>query len=217
MPYSITTSYENRLEIVKLPDRTEFSIGEMYDLNGGLVRYKVIKYCYDNGGYIVVEDSGNIEMNSEAIDLETNYDPNTKGKYTINLQYKDSYYGYDEYSSPKASFCVNVVSSTVTTTQTTTSAYTMSSTSAATTTQPVVYNLGDPNKDGNVDATDASFVLSVYAIISTGGKSGLTQEQVKAADVNSDKKVDAADASDILSYYSYVSTGGKDDILTFLK
>lgn len=80
-----------------------------------------------------------------------------------------------------------------------------------------VYKLGDTNEDGKIDAKDASFVLGVYAILSTGGKSNLTAEQEAAADVNGDKKIDSKDASAILSYYSYTSTGGKDDILTFLK
>ncbi len=140
MPYSITTSYENRLEIVKLPDKTEFSIGEMYDLSGGLVRYKVINHCYDNGGYVVVKESENIEMISEDLDLTTDYNPNIKGKYTINLQYKKPYY-YNEYSMPKASFCVNVVSSAVATIKTTTSAST-----AATTTTSTTTNIGEENE-----------------------------------------------------------------------
>lgn len=82
---------------------------------------------------------------------------------------------------------------------------------------PEKYKFGDPNDDGKTDAKDASFVLGIYAILATGGDSGLTEEQEKAADVNKDGKIDSKDASVILSYYSYTSTVGKGDLETFLK
>jgi|GEM_PF-4477481 len=66
--------------------------------------------------------------------------------------------------------------------------------------------LGDFNGDGSVDAGDASEVLSLYALISTGGVAGPTDEQLSFGDVNSDGTVNASDASLILSYYSYVQT-----------
>ena len=77
-------------------------------------------------------------------------------------------------------------------------------------------SIGDINEDGKIDSSDASYVLGVYTLLSTGKKSGLIAEQEKIADVNFDNKIDSKDASAILSYYSYRSTGGKDDILTFL-
>ncbi len=77
-------------------------------------------------------------------------------------------------------------------------------------------SLGDANGDGTVDAKDASFILTEYSKLSTGGASSLTDEQKKACDVNKDSKSDAKDASAILAYYSYLSTGGTDDIDTFL-
>ena len=68
--------------------------------------------------------------------------------------------------------------------------------------------LGDVNKDGMVDASDASLVLVEYAILSTGGDKTLTGELEIVADVNSDGTVDASDASLILSFYAFLSTGG---------
>ena len=82
---------------------------------------------------------------------------------------------------------------------------------------PEKYKFGDPNGNGKIDSSDASFVLGVYAILATGGDAGLEEEQIKAADVNRDGKIDSKDASIMLSYYSYTSTGGKDDLETFLK
>lgn len=78
-------------------------------------------------------------------------------------------------------------------------------------------SLGDANGDGNIDAKDASFILSEYAKLSTGGESSLTETQKAASDVNGDGNTDAKDASAILAYYSYLSTGGKDLFKDFLK
>ncbi len=109
-------------------------------------------------------------------------------------------------------------SQTTSTTVSTASTVSSEATTASTVPiQPEKYDLGNPNGDGKVDAIDASFVLGVYAFLSTGGKSDITKQQEKAADVNGDRKIDAKDASAILSYYSYTSTGGKEDLETFLK
>ncbi len=78
------------------------------------------------------------------------------------------------------------------------------------------YYFGDVNNDGSIDSTDASLILSEYALVATTGKSILSEEQKLAADVNFDNIVDASDASLILSYYSYTSTGGTEPFETFL-
>ncbi len=108
---------------------------------------------------------------------------------------------------------------TSTTTTSTTSATTTSATTTVTTTvttPPVTtIPLGDPNNDGSVDAKDASFVLAAYSKSSTGGDSGLSDEQKKAANINGDALVDAKDASMILGYYSYISTGGTKTIAEY--
>lgn len=91
-------------------------------------------------------------------------------------------------------------------------------TSNVTPTEPLVptYVLGDVDGDGEVNSSDASSVLSAYAITSTGGDSGYTETQTLAADVNFDNSVDSSDASSILSYYAYTSTGGTGSIEEFL-
>ncbi|MBR3970083.1 MAG: hypothetical protein IKJ87_03295 [Ruminococcus sp.] len=67
---------------------------------------------------------------------------------------------------------------------------------------------GDVNMDGIVDASDASLVLSEYAVLSTGGETSFSSKQIAAANVNNDRAIDSSDASAILVYYSKVSTGG---------
>lgn len=81
-------------------------------------------------------------------------------------------------------------------------------------TSSLAYMLGDPNDDNNIDAKDATFVLSAYATLATGG--ALADEDKLASDVDRNGMVDSKDATAILSYYSYKATGGKDDIITFL-
>ena len=81
------------------------------------------------------------------------------------------------------------------------------------------FDIGDVNNDGQINAVDASSVLSYYAMISTNKDGGYTEEQKLAADVNNDGQINAVDASCILSYYAYVSTT-KEDIMSisdFLK
>ncbi len=76
--------------------------------------------------------------------------------------------------------------------------------------------LGDINGDSTVDASDASNVLAVYALVSTGKESELTEAQIAAADVNKDGSIDASDASLILAYYAYISTGGTGTLEEYL-
>ncbi len=69
--------------------------------------------------------------------------------------------------------------------------------------------IGDINKDGVVDSSDASEILMLYAQVSTGGDD-VSDETKAVADINDDGLVDSSDASLILEYYAYVSTGGTD-------
>lgn len=71
--------------------------------------------------------------------------------------------------------------------------------------------LGDPNGDGKIDASDASFVLGEYSHVSTGGISTLTTVEKNSADANKDGKVDSKDATYMLSMYAYNATS-KDKI-----
>ena len=71
-----------------------------------------------------------------------------------------------------------------------------------------VFDFGDVDNDGEINALDASEVLTEYAASATGGALELDFIQTKAADVNCDGAVDALDASEILGYYAYKATGG---------
>lgn len=68
------------------------------------------------------------------------------------------------------------------------------------------YVLGDVNKDGKINAVDASSVLAYYARTSTNQEGGYDDAQQLAADVNHDGVINAVDASNILSYYAYSSS-----------
>ncbi len=68
-------------------------------------------------------------------------------------------------------------------------------------------SLGDINHDSNIDAVDASNMLSAYAQKATTGDSGLKYGEFITGDVNYDGNVDAVDASLVLMYYADVQTG----------
>lgn len=76
---------------------------------------------------------------------------------------------------------------------------------------------GDIDGNGNIDATDASFVLAEYSVLSTSSTGTFTEAMIKSADVNGDGMIDAVDASVILGYYAYTSTGGTDTIEKYLE
>lgn len=102
-----------------------------------------------------------------------------------------------------------VPSSLVTDSSTSTATETSASTTDKTENDTQTTAIGDINKDGAVDSSDASEVLMLYAQVSTGG--GDISDEIKSvADINGDGLVDSSDASLILEYYAYVSTGGTD-------
>ena len=71
----------------------------------------------------------------------------------------------------------------------------------------------DSDKNGAVNAVDASSVLAYYARISTNQEGGYDEEQELAADVNHDGDINAVDASNILAYYAYTATT-KEEIMS---
>lgn len=79
------------------------------------------------------------------------------------------------------------------------------------------FSNGDVNGDGHTDASDASFILGVYSMLSTGQSPNLPEKQFNACDVNGNGLTDASDASEILSYYAYLSTGGTYNLSLFLQ
>ena len=61
--------------------------------------------------------------------------------------------------------------------------------------------------NGSVNSIDASEILRIYALISTGKQPDLSPLQFELADTNSDGDISSADASLVLKYYSAISTG----------
>lgn len=76
--------------------------------------------------------------------------------------------------------------------------------------------LGDVNKSGKIDASDASKVLAEYAELSSGENGSFTAAESAAADTNGDGLVSAIDASNILSYYAYLSAEGTLSLVEYL-
>ncbi len=68
------------------------------------------------------------------------------------------------------------------------------------------YGFGDVNADGAVDAVDASSILTVYALTSTGHRCKYIDAQKTAADIDLDGTVNSSDTSRVLAYYAYSST-----------
>ena len=91
---------------------------------------------------------------------------------------------------------------TTTTTPTTTTTVTTKANPDETT----EYKLGDVNNDRQINAVDASEVLTYYAMTSTNQNGDFDANQKLAADVDRNGRINAVDASNILSYYAYTST-----------
>lgn len=64
---------------------------------------------------------------------------------------------------------------------------------------------GDINSDSTVDISDASNVLSIYAMAAAGME--IASENAAAADINGDGKADLTDAGLILTYYAKTAAG----------
>lgn len=157
------------------------------------------------------------------------YEGTATQEYAEKYGYKFEPLGKYEPNTTTQSLVTTTSSQTTTTIPTTLTITSSTSTSATTsltttiittTTQPInKISLGDVNNDNQINAVDASSVLSYYAMISTNQDGGYDDKQKAAADVNHDGQINAVDASCILSYYAYVSTT-KDEILpleAFLK
>ena len=76
---------------------------------------------------------------------------------------------------------------------------------------------GDVDFDSNINALDASLVLSEYSSTSTGNDSLLSNPQKIISDTDLDGNINALDASYILSYYSHTATGGEGTFEEFMK
>lgn len=69
--------------------------------------------------------------------------------------------------------------------------------------------LGDVNKDGKVNATDAAMILQYAAMIAGGGDPGWDQDQITAGDVNRDGSINATDAARVLQIAAAQGAGHK--------
>lgn len=138
-----------------------------------------------------------------------------KDEYDENL---NSYLSKGEWQPIEFYSAEEIVATATTTTTTTTTATTTESTTAAaaTTIAPELRQSGDMDGDGFIDASDASSVLSVYALLSTGKEEDVTDDEIRIADVDGNGLADASDASTILSYYAHLSTGGSMSFEEFL-
>lgn len=76
---------------------------------------------------------------------------------------------------------------------------------------------GNINGDGEIDAIDASAILTAYASKAVGKGYGLTKEQQRMADVNHDGVIDAMDASVVLAYYADNATNVENDSVISFK
>ena len=65
---------------------------------------------------------------------------------------------------------------------------------------------GDVDGNGVINASDASIILHIYSVISTGRSLDFTQKELICADYNRDGFIDALDASAVLAYYAFIST-----------
>lgn len=66
--------------------------------------------------------------------------------------------------------------------------------------------VGDVNRDGYINAADASDVLMEYSLMSTGGKGTFSGYKQYTGDYDGNGRIDAADATEILQEYSRLST-----------
>lgn len=162
----------------------------------------IYDYWDEEKGYTICNSYNNATDKGNYLGVIRGYDDSTAQDYA-------DYFGRTFISLGAAPALTTTTTST-TTTSTTTS--TTSTTPAVTTTpaEPPVYSytLGDVNGDGAIDASDASLVLTEYAILSTGKMGDFSKNESINADLNKDGAIDAEDASLILSYYAYLQTGG---------
>jgi len=81
--------------------------------------------------------------------------------------------------------------------------------------------LGDVDLDKEINASDASAALRIYALYATGSDSEIaklySELQLKNADVDENGDINSSDASLILAFYAYESTGGTMKFEEYLK
>ena len=194
------------MQIMSYPTKTVYEWGEQLDLTGLTIQV----WTRDQYGNETANNNGNPYVVKDRRDIfsVTGYNSNVAGERTLTVMLR--FYSNDAHkwlsASEQIHVFVNEKAETTTTTVTTTS--TTETTTTTTVPPQPDFELGDVNRDGNVDAKDATDILKAYAVYSTGGEPALAPDQKSAADVNEDGGINSKDASIILAYYSYLSTGG---------
>ena len=68
---------------------------------------------------------------------------------------------------------------------------------------------GDADRNGSVDASDASYVLNIYASLQSGGNHNFDESAMLIYDIYGTNIIDASVSSIILAHYADVQSGGK--------
>lgn len=114
-----------------------------------------------------------------------------------------------------------ITTTTTTTAPVTTTTPIVTTTEPTNTTAPQPITLGDVDLDKEINASDASAALRIYALYATGSDSEIaklySELQLKNADVDENGDINSSDASLILAFYAYESTGGTMKFEEYLK
>ncbi len=166
------------MQLNALPEKLEYTLGEELDLTGISVTAIHSYGRVAKAEYLSV----NPQDHPEAFTIE-GYDPEILGEQEVLIVYNGFNADMNEDVRAACSFKVNVI-------------------------QAASNTLGDANRDGSCDASDAAMVLVAAAAVGAGNESGLTAEQEADMDVDFDGDFDAADAAIILTYAAYIGSGG---------
>lgn len=177
-----------RVEVVTVPTRTSYTVGEEINLTGLTVN----TYYSENGEWISHLTGINPTAAVYASQFQI-YKPSTAeaGKFAVIVEFSVYDDAVGEYVTSEDYFTITVTAAQ----------------------SPV---LGDLDQSGAADAADAAMILVAAAAIGSQNPSGLTAEQEAAADLNGDGKIDAVDASIVLQYATYIGTGGTMSLDEFL-
>lgn len=188
------------------PTKTVYEWGEQLDLSGLTIQV----WTRDQYGNETADNNGVPYTVKDRSDLFTvsGFNSTSAGQSVLTVTYGFYNNNAQKWLTASSQIYVFVNEKAETTTTTVTTTTTTETTTTTTVTPQPDFELGDVNRDGNVDAKDATDILKAYAVYSTGGEPALAPDQKSAADVNEDGAVNSKDASIILAYYSYLSTGG---------
>lgn len=208
------------MEIVRLPYKLSYAIGEAFVLSGMTVNV----YHVGDSGKTLIHSMDEAAMHPDRYEIQ-GFDSSVGGRQNVELVYKSFNEAVGQWVYARAGFTVDVQTTATTTTTTSTTTTTAETTTTTVTTTmneqvPAGTNvkLGDINFDGKVDSVDASGILAEYARLSSNRPSEFDEKQAIAADVDESGRIDSVDASKVLAFYAYLSGGGEiTDIREWLK